>query len=426
MSWMNEVTESASRFMSAGVGRRTRRVVELQRVLATLCIAATIMMTMNASAQSNAPTQPPAAAPTPKTQKMPRYTVVLPTVYPGATIAFPPLPNFVQGTPRTAFEPGRVYVFECFSTTCGHCAEAAPILEALVHEFAPRGFEFIGVAADACEVVAPWLALPENKKLYAHSIACDPDRAAQRVLQDGTFQNLSPRVFALRDGIVLWYGHPEIAQKPFAAIAAGTWNPQSIKSDFVANALAARAKNQITSVLTQCEKTGEWPRALALLDSVVREIPDRASTFQLQKFGLMIGPAAMPTEGYAFGKALALQHPSDLVVLRTLVRSTLSGPQVAQRDLDFAFALARAADVVGKGQDARAAELLALAYFSRGDRAQAIEHQTRAIALQTTAKLRVSYETQLEMYKTNEPKPVPYTPKIPVAGSTDDATTNSR
>ena len=410
MDWMREVTESASRFMSADAGRSTKRVVELQRVLATLCIAATTMMTMNASAQSNAPRQLPAAAPTPKTQKMPRYKVVLPTVYPGATIAFPPLPNFLQGTPRSAFEPGRVYVF----------------LEALVQEFAPRGFEFIGVAADTCEVVAPWLALPENKKLYAHSIACDPDRAAQRVLQDGTFQNLSPRLFALRDGIVLWYGHPEIAQKPFAAIAAGTWNPESIKSDFVANALAARAKNQITSVLTQCEKTGEWARALTLLDSVAREIPDRASTFQLQKFGLMIGPAAMPTEGYAFGKALALQHPSDLVVLRTLVRSTLSGPQVAQRDLNFAFALARAADAVGKGQDARAAELLALAYFSRGDRAQAIEHQTRAIALQTTAKLRVSYETQLELYKTHEPKPVPYTPKIPAAGATDDATTHSR
>ncbi len=398
-----------------------------------------IAVTMNATAQTAAPNQPttpsapPAAKSAPKsatTQKMPRYTVVLPTVYPGAAIAFPPLPNFVQGTPRSAFEPGRVYIFECFSTTCGHCAEAAPMVEALVHEFAPRGFEFIGIAADTCELVAPWLALEANKTLYAHAIACDPDRAAQRILQDGTFQNLSPRLFALRDGVVLWYGHPDIAQKPLAAIADGTWNPESIKSDFVANALAARAKNQLTTVLTQCEKTGQWERALALLDSVAREIPDRASTFELQKFGVMIGAAAMPTEGYAFGKALALRHPKDLVVLRTLVRSTLSGPQVAQRDLDFAFALARAADIVGNGQDARAAELLALAYFSRGDRAQAVEHQTRAITLQTNAKLRVGYETQLELYKTAEPKPVPYTPKVAVptqeaATPADAATTHS-
>ena len=82
------------------------------------------------------------------------------------------------------------------------------------------------------------------------------------------------------------------------------------------------------------------------------------------------------------------------------------------RDLDFAFAIARAADSLGGEKDARAAEILALAYFSRGDRENAIKLQERAITLQDNAKIKATYETQLAKYRVNEPKPVPFTPKV--------------
>ena len=101
---------------------------------------------------------------------------------------------------------------------------------------------------------------------------------------------------------------------------------------------------------------------------------------------------------------------------RRLARTTLNSPQVEKRDLDFAFDIARAADALGKGEDARASEILALAYFSRGDRDKAVELQTRAIAQQTNAKLKVIYTTQLDKYKKDEPKPVAYVPRKAPAG----------
>ena len=211
---------------------------------------------------------------------------------------------------------------------------------------------------------------------------------------------------------MLWYGHPDAAAEPFAQIAAGTWNPDSVKAEFLDNALVARAKNQTSSLLTQCEKDGKWKDLLDLFDSIAVAIPSRGSTFELQKFGTMIGPADMPVEGYAYGKQLAVHYASDIASLRTLARTTLNSPRVKVRDLDFAFAIARAADSLGGEKDARAAEILALAYFSRGDRENAIKLQERAITLQDNAKIKATYETQLAKYRVDEPKPVPFTPKV--------------
>lgn len=342
------------------------------------------------------------------------YKVVLPGVYPGAKIAFPPLGEFVQGEQLRGFNGNEIVVIEFFSTTCGHCEEAAPTVEALVGEFAPKGFRFISVTDEDGAKVREWLAKPEHAEMVKHSVALDPNGAVRRALQDPTHQVLNPRFFVLRAGEVLWYGHPDVAAEPFAAIAAGTWNPATIKQEFVNNALLARAKSQTSKLVERCEK-GEagvtWKDAFDLFDSIAAAFPDNASTFELQKFGTMIGPANMPVEGYALGKDLAKRYATDIAALRTLARTTLNSPRVQLRDLEFAFAIARAADTLGKGEDARAAEIMALAYFSKGDRENAIANQERAIRLQDNEKLKKTYEAQLAKYRKDEPKPVPYTPR---------------
>jgi thiol-disulfide isomerase/thioredoxin len=311
-------------------------------------------------------------------------------------------------------------VFEFFSTSCGHCAEAAPMVDEFVRKYTPLGWEFIGVTSDDEAAVREFLADPAHRALYSYSIAVDPDRSAQEVLQNGTLQNLSPRMFVVRDGVLLWCGHPEIAAEPLSAIAAGTWDTAAAKPKFVLDAIVARAKKQAGTRTTEAEKTGDWQPVLDFLDAVAAAIPERASTFELQKFGVLVGPADNPVEGYALGKQLALRDAKDIVTLRTLARTVLNAPEVRLRDLDFAFAVARAADNIGKGEDARANELLALAYFSRGDREKAIAHQTKAIALQTNPKLKRTYETQLSKYRTAEPKPVPHTPKAGGAATKPD------
>ena len=377
-----------------------------------------------ASVQPAAAQAPMAQVPgqVPGQARKPRpYKLVMPGVYPGAQINFPPLGEFVQGDSLTQFPKDAVVVFEFFSTTCGHCEEAAPMVESLVADYTPKGFRFISVTDEEGAKVREWLAKPEHAEMVKHAVALDPGGAARRALQDPTHQVLNPRFFVIRNGEVLWYGHPDAAAEPFKAIAEGTWNPQAIKQEFVNNALLARAKSQTGKLVERCEK-GEagvaWQDAFDLFDSIAVAFPDDASTFELQKFGTMIGPANMPAEGYALGKELARRYATDIAALRTLARTTLNSPRVKVRDLEFAFAIARAADALGKEADPRAAEVLALAYFSRGDRDNAILHQERAIGLQTDAKLKAQWEAQLNKYRTTEPGPVPYTPPPGAAAGT--------
>ena len=386
----------------------------------------TVASSAQAQGQAQAKPQAPAAAPAnPEfdtlSGKKPRaYRVQMPTVFPGARVDFPPLGEFVQGTKRASYPQGKVLVFEFFSTTCGHCAEAATVIEALVDEYTPKGFEFISVTSEDAPKVREWLAKPENAEVVKQAVALDPGSLCQKALQDKTFQVQTPRFFAIRDGLVLWYGHPDYAEEPFAKIADGTWEPSSVKQEFIDNALVARAKNQTTTVQKQCEEDGKWNNLIELLESMAVGIPNRASTFELQKFGTMIGPANLADAGYAYGRRLAQKYATDIASLRTLARTTLNSPWVQVRDFAFALEMAKAADELGKLSDPRAAEIMGLYYFSTGDRAKAIENQERAIRLQDNAKLKKVYETALEKYKKDEPKPVPYTPRVapgaPAAG----------
>lgn len=334
-----------------------------------------------------------------------------PTVFPGSTVKFPPLGTFVQGTRSSAFAPGKVYVFEFFSTTCGHCAEAFELLDGLIADYGPKGFEFISVTSEDENVVREWLAKPENKEVVKHGVALDPRSRAQNALQSGTFQVQTPRLFAVRDGIVLWFGHPELAADPFAQIAAGTWKPSDHVAEAVLNSKLAWARNEMTALETKCAQDGNWTPLLAFLDSMTRQLASKASTFEIQKFGTLIGPAGMPAEGYALGRELAKKYANDLQTLRSLARTTMNSPEVKERDFTFALEMVTAADTVGQQKDARAAELMALYHFSMGDREKALEHQQRAIELEQEGKNKARFLTLLEKYKKEEPKPVPYAPR---------------
>lgn len=211
----------------------------------------------------------------------------------------------------------------------------------------------------------------------------------------------------LKDGFVLWFGHPNESEGPLGSIAAGTWDPASVRDEFMLEAVVARAKEQSGRIYKDCEKSGDWQPLLEFFDSVAAAVPQRASTFELQRYGTMIGPGNMVDQGYAYGSQLLAKYPTDLSVLRTLARTALSSPQVRRRDVDWAFDIARRADDVGNGKDSRAAEVVAMAWFSKGDREKAIESQERAVRLQTDPKLRKLLEDTLARYRTDAPGPKP-------------------
>ncbi len=338
------------------------------------------------------------------------YQRKLPTVFPGSKAEFPGVKSWLNGTPLPVYQPGTIYFIELFSTTCGHCEEAAPEVDEMVRVYKPQGVQFMAISKEEPEKISTWLAKPEIQARIKFPIGSDPDHWADRTLQAGTFKNLTPRVFLIKDSIIQWFGHPTDAKDPLAQLVAGTWDPSKVEAEFKLNSQVEQAKARITSTILQAEKSSDWGPTLKLIDSITDAFPEREASFKSQRFAVMIGVANMPVEGYALGKKIAAENATDLETLRILSRTTLNSQYAQVRDLDFAMELALAADALGNGENPKAAEVVAFAYFSKGDREKAIEHIERAIRLQTEDALLKLYGERLTKYQTTEPGPVPYNP----------------
>jgi tetratricopeptide (TPR) repeat protein len=107
-----------------------------------------------------------------------------------------------------------------------------------------------------------------------------------------------------------------------------------------------------------------------------------------------------------------------MLTTRSLARAILNSPYAKRRDIDFAMELALTADTLAKGEDARAADTLGLAWFSKGNRAKAIENAERAVKLEKDQKTREQYEQSLRKFRTGTPGPEPTKPRpVPAAAA---------
>ena len=353
----------------------------------------------------------PAAGATPAaTAKRSPFRRSNPTVFPGSRLPFPNFATWVQGEPATTWAPGTVYVFEFFSTTCSHCKEFAETVEGYAREYGAKGMRFVAITDEQAPKVQAWLDSPEKKGHVPYSVVSDPDRSAVMQMQNGTFRNFNPRFFIVKDGIVQWFGHPKEAAEPLAKLAAGTWDPASVRAAIDLDGVAALAKNYLDNIARECEKTDDWKPMLTAIDSVIAAIPERAGQYEAQRFVVMIGLCDMGTAGDDYGREVAKRHPEDMATIRSLSRAILQSPYVKNRNLDLGMEFALAADALAKGLDARVADTVALAHFSKGDRAKAIEHGERAVRLEKDPRQREVYEKALQKYRTATLGPEPTRP----------------
>jgi thiol-disulfide isomerase/thioredoxin len=364
-------------------------------------------------ALADRPTVSPPAPPTipapvtPPAQRPITFARINPPIQPGARVSFPSLASWVKGTPITSFTPGKVYVFEFFSTSCSHCKEFAELITRLARTYGAQGAEFIAITDEEAPIVKAWLAQPGKLNEVPYSVVSDPDRSAMITLQNGTFRNFNPRFFVIKNGIVQWFGHPKEAEEPIAKVVAGTWDPETVRAAAITDSTVSRGKDLLDRVARDCDKTGDWTPMFAALDAVRAVIPERAGQYDAQRFVIMIGLGDMPDAGYEFGRRIAKEYAQDMPTTRSLARAILNSPYAKRRDVDFAMELAVTADTLAKGEDARAADTLGLAWFSKGNREKAIENAERAVKLEKDQKTREQYQQALQKFRTGTPGPEP-------------------
>src|SRR5688572_27902511 len=53
--------------------------------------------------------------------------------------------ELIQGEVPKAWEPGKVYILECWATWCGPCIDAIPHVDGLYDKYKDKGLRVIGV-----------------------------------------------------------------------------------------------------------------------------------------------------------------------------------------------------------------------------------------------------------------------------------------
>ena len=143
----------------------------------------------------------------------------------------PPLlvEKWVKGEPVEKFEPGTVYVLECWSTTCPPCLETIPHVTALQEKYNSQGVVVIGMSIwelDQAEV-EPFVRKMGDKMNYR--VATEPmeDDAEDGGKMVETWMNPAgeneiPCSFIIdRAGKIAWIGDPRELEEPLAAVVAG-------------------------------------------------------------------------------------------------------------------------------------------------------------------------------------------------------------
>lgn len=143
-------------------------------------------------------TPPPAEAP-----------AVKPTLTTGSDAPALKPEKWLKGEAVTTFDPKKVYIIECWATWCGPCVAAIPHMNALHAKFKDKGLVVIGMnVMDGTEEKASAFVTRQGDKM-AYRVAYDgkPGQIAKDWLEAANVRGI-PHSFVVRDGKILWQGHP--------------------------------------------------------------------------------------------------------------------------------------------------------------------------------------------------------------------------
>jgi len=263
--------------------------------------------------------------------------------------------QWIKGEPLNSLEKGRVYVIDFWATWCGPCIGAMPHLTRLQKEYEGRSVTVIGV--NTWDEPGSAVRFVESRPdLMGYHVAVERNDAGEktnagdrkgvmyRTWVAAAGRSGLPQIFIVdRDGRIAWFGHPELMKKPLQGIVAGTWDLRQAAAEVAAT---QRAEAQFT----------QYSRAMQAKEF------DRA---------------------YAIGRELVASPLSDGPAFMAEVAWAIVDPSaaVADQDLDLALEASKLAVGASASGDSFCLATLARVHFCMSNTREAIEAQTKAIAV---------------------------------------------
>jgi thiol-disulfide isomerase/thioredoxin len=288
--------------------------------------------------------------------------------------------KWLKGEPTKTFEPGKIYVIECWATWCGPCIASMPHVTKMAAKYKDKGVIVIGVDVWERDLTKPEPFVKEMGDKMGYNVVMDdlsggaPGAMASTWLKAAGRNGIPCSFLIDRTGKIAWIGHPMQMERPLSLLADD-------KFDIAAEAKLTEQMDKLSAEFAAAMKAGENDKALATLDSLVTLNP----TMSLQ---------------YSSTRLMLLLKKKDYVAANTLAASIAASPEGDAVAAPLAATLLNGGDADGKilavkladrayqaNKDAPGSNggwqyqlLLAKAYAATGQYSAAVQQQEAAIA----------------------------------------------
>lgn len=287
------------------------------------------------------------------------------------------------------------HVVEFWATWCGPCRMSIPHLTELAKEFKGK-VDFTGVSIseqgnDQLGQVKTFVKSMGPKMEY--NVAFDgPSRFMATRWMDAAGQDGIPTAFVVRNGVILWIGHPMMGlEETLKKVTAGNFSVAEAKKAYAKQQaeMQAQAKQEAADQAEQQKlvqpyldalRAGDLQAQIKALNDIEAKKPQMKEAIELTKAMPMISLGMK--EGYDIArKASTTGMVKDNYQFMNTVAWTIVQPKPAAKNPDYAFALSfakRALDLSNGNPTVR--DTYALALWKTGDKAKAVEQETLAVA----------------------------------------------
>jgi thiol-disulfide isomerase/thioredoxin len=313
--------------------------------------------------------------------------------------------KWVKGEPITGFEKGRTYVVEFWATWCGPCIASMPHLTELQKQYKDKGLTIIGVTSqdpnNTLEAVEEMVK--DKGDGMGYTVAWDKDRDTSGAFMKASGQRGIPCSFVVDgQGKIAYIGHPMFLDPVLEKVVAGKWD---IEKD---NAELNTARDEMYKLYEMEGDPSDPEVAKEMVTNITAfegKYPYLSSMLQDMKYQMQL--AAGDTAGASkTGNALfetAKKH-ADSQALNALAWGLVDPEgEVKNPDLDLAMKAAIEANRLTGEKDAAILDTLARVHWLKGDKAKAIELQTKAVEL-APEQLKEDLKAVLDEYKAAEKK----------------------
>lgn len=134
-----------------------------------------------------------------------------PTLVPGSPVSLEPLQaaKWIQGEALKEFEPGKLYMFECWATWCGPCVAMIPHVNELHKKYHEKGLRVYGINVweDDAEKVAKFVKDKGEEMSYPVAFTGKGSPFEEKWLKPAGVRGI-PRALVVRDGKLVISTHP--------------------------------------------------------------------------------------------------------------------------------------------------------------------------------------------------------------------------